>query len=120
MVSDAPLTASPILFPLRTTTLGRAFLACGAYALACVGGILLAEAKQWPEAFWHLTQLLAVLGCLVAAALYLVAAKRDRLRDRPVDDRMIWLARAAVAATGAWLLFWAAVLLLLSASADDS
>ncbi len=103
----------------RNAWLGRGFLACGAYALLCIPAIFLAEAKQWPESFWHTTQLLAALGCFASAAAFLLSGRGPRRAGRPSRSAMTVWAKVAVVLSGGWLLVWGTILTLLVLGGDD-
>ncbi len=80
------------------------FVVTGVYALACVPAILVAEKLRLPEWPLHTSQLLAVIVCFLAGALFLVT-KRS-----PARGALGWLAIVACVLCGLWLAFIAFVL----------
>jgi hypothetical protein len=89
------------------------FLATGVYAALSAPAILVAERLAWPQAPFHVTQLLAVALCLPASLLFLWRSRGSAFGSQQ------WLAVAAAILSGLWLSFVVFVLFTLDFSAMD-
>ena len=82
------------------------------YSLACIPTILLSERYGWTQAPYHLTQLIAIILCLISSIVFLAAT-----RSSPFGPWQ-WLASSALALCALWLAFVAYVLLTYSGPGD--
>ena len=86
----------------------RIFVISAVYTLGCIPAILLAERYGWTQAPFHLTQLIAVVLCLIACTVFLAAT-----RSSPFGPWQ-WLASGALALLFLWLAFVVYVILTYS------
>lgn len=89
------------------------WLVAGSYALACAPAILVVERLGWSQRPLHLTQLIAVVLCVIAGIVFL-----RRSRGSPFA-RQRWLATGAVVIGCLWLAFVAWVWVSLDFSGID-
>ncbi len=82
------------------------------YALVCIPAILLSERYGWTQAPYHLTQMIAVILCLISSVVFLAAT-----RSSPFGPWQ-WLASSALALCFLWLTFAAYALATYSGPGD--
>ena len=92
----------------------RTFVAAGFYALACIPAIFIFEYLGWSEAFLHLSQLIAILACLLGGCLFLWATRGTRF------DFYRGVAAVASISCGVWLVWLVYVVLSLDFSTLDN
>jgi len=89
------------------------YMGTGIYALACAPAILLAERLGWSQSFFNITQLVATILCVPAAAFFLWLTRGLRFN---------WarcFALVACVLSSLWLVFVLYVLLSLDFSAIE-
>ena len=82
------------------------------YSLACIPAILLSERYGWTQAPYHLTQLIAIILCLISSIVFLAAT-----RSSPFGPWQ-WLASSALALCFGWLTLAAYILATYSGPGD--
>ena len=90
----------------------RMLLITAIYSLACIPAILLSERYGWTQAPYHLTQLIAIILCLISSIVFLAAT-----RSSPFGPWQ-WLASSALALCALWLAFMAYALATYSGPGD--
>ena len=78
------------------------------YILGCIPAILLAEQYGWTQTPFHLTQLIAVVLCLISCIVFLAATRSSPFRIWQ------WLASVALVLSLLWLALVAYVILTYS------
>ena len=78
------------------------------YILGCIPAILLAEQYRWTQTPFHLTQLIAVVLCLISCIVFLAATRSSPFRIWQ------WLASVALVLSLLWLALVAYVILTYS------
>ena len=86
----------------------RVLVVTATYILGCIPAILLAERYGWTQAPFHLTQLVAVVLCLISSTVFLAATPSSPFRIWQ------WLASVALVLTLLWLALVAYVILTYS------
>ena len=86
----------------------RVLVVTATYILGCIPAILLAERYGWTQAPFHLTQLIAVVLCLISCIVFLVATRSSPFR------LWQWLASIALGLLLLWLALVAYVILTYS------
>ncbi len=86
----------------------RVLVVTATYILGCIPAILLAERYGWTQTPFHLTQLIAVVLCLISCTVFLAATRSSPFR------LWQWLASVALALLLLWLALVAYVILTYS------
>ena len=86
----------------------RVLVVTATYILGCIPAILLVERYGWTQAPFHLTQLIAVVLCLISCIVFLVATRSSPFR------LWQWLASVALVLLLLWLALVAYVILTYS------
>ena len=86
----------------------RVLAVTATYILGCIPAILLAERYGWTQAPFHLTQLIAVIFCLISCIVFLVATRSSPFR------LWQWLASVALVLLLLWIALVAYVILTYS------
>ena len=86
----------------------RVLVVTATYILGCIPAILLAERYGWTQAPFQLTQLIAVILCLISCIVFLVATRSSPFR------LWQWLASVALVLLLLWIALVAYVILTYS------
>lgn len=86
----------------------RVLVVTAAYILGCIPAILLAERYGWTQTPFHLTQLIAVVLCLLSCIVFLATTRSSPFR------LWQWLASVALVLLLLWLALVAYIILTYS------